>query len=82
MNTSAIMGFLNTLYEVIKTQHPTHIAVAFDTGPSMRSESFVDYKANREEMPDDIRASIPYIKILSLLLIFLFMPWRVTKLTM
>lgn len=62
MNTSAIMGFLNTLYEVIKTQHPTHIAVAFDTGPSMRSESFVDYKANREEMPDDIRASIPYIK--------------------
>lgn len=62
LNTSAIMGFLNTLYEVIKMQNPSHIAVAFDEGHSARTENFVDYKANRDEMPDDIRLSIPYIK--------------------
>ncbi len=62
LNTSAIIGFLNTLYEVLKNEKPSHIGVAFDLGaPTMRTENFCDYKANREEMPPDLRASIPYI---------------------
>ena len=62
LNTSAIIGFLNTLYEVLKTEKPSHIGIAFDLGaPTLRTESFCDYKANREEMPPDLRASIPYI---------------------
>ena len=62
INTSAIIGFLNTLYEVLKNEKPSHIGVAFDLGaPTLRSENFCDYKANREEMPPDLRASIPYI---------------------
>ena len=62
LNTSAIIGFLNTLYEVLKNEKPSHIGVAFDIGaPTLRTENFCDYKANREEMPPDLRASIPYI---------------------
>ena len=62
LNTSAIIGFLNTLYEVLKNEKPSHIGVAFDVGaPTLRTENFCDYKANREEMPPDLRASIPYI---------------------
>lgn len=62
LNTSAIIGFLNTLYEVIKTQKPTHIGVAFDLGaPSERTSVDSSYKANRESMPDDLRAAVPYI---------------------
>ncbi len=62
LNTSAIIGFVNTLYEVIKTRKPTHIGVAFDLGaPTQRAEVFADYKANREKMPDELRESIPYI---------------------
>ena len=62
LNTSAIIGFLNTLYEVLKNEKPSHIGVAFDLGaPTLRTENFCDYKANREEMPPDLRASIPYI---------------------
>ncbi len=62
LNTSAIIGFLNTLYEVIKTEKPSHLGIAFDLGaPTLRTENFCDYKANREEMPPDLRASIPYI---------------------
>ena len=62
LNTSAIIGFLNTLYEVLKNEKPTHIGVAFDVGaPTLRTENFCDYKANREEMPPDLKASIPYI---------------------
>ena len=62
LNTSAIIGFLNTLYEVLKNEKPTHIGIAFDLGaPTLRTENFCDYKANREEMPPDLRASIPYI---------------------
>ena len=63
LNTSAIMGFLNTLYEVIKNEEPTHIGVAFDLGaPTLRTDAFLDYKANREETPPDIKISVPYIK--------------------
>lgn len=61
-NTSAIIGFLNTLYELLKNERPSHIGVAFDLGaPTIRTQDFSDYKANREAMPDDLRASIPYI---------------------
>lgn len=63
LNTSAIMGFLNTLYEVLKNEKPTHIGIAFDLGaPTLRTDDFSAYKANREETPPDIKASVPYIK--------------------
>lgn len=62
LNTSAIMGFLNTLNEVIQKQKPTHLAVAFDHGKTFRHEAFSEYKAQREATPEDIRASIPIIK--------------------
>ena len=62
MNTSAVMGFLNTLYDVLRNEKPTHIGVAFDlSGPTVREQEYAEYKANRESMPDDLRASIPYI---------------------
>lgn len=61
-NTSAILGFTNTLYDILKNQNPTHIGVAFDTkAPTFRHKSFPEYKANREKMPEDLSASIPYI---------------------
>ncbi len=62
LNTSAIMGFCNTLNEVIEKEKPTHLAVAFDHGKTFRHEIFADYKAQREETPEDIKLSIPYIK--------------------
>ncbi len=63
MNTSAIMGFTNTLYDVLKNENPTYIGVAFDSfAPTLRHEDFTDYKANREELPEDIAQSLPYIK--------------------
>ena len=63
LNTSAIMGFLNTLNEVITKEKPTHIGVAFDPhGPTFRSEAFAEYKAQREETPEDIRKAVPIIK--------------------
>ncbi|SFF83663.1 DNA polymerase I [Prevotella sp. KH2C16] len=61
-NTSAVMGFLNTLNEVITKEQPTHIGVAFDHGKTFRNEVFPAYKAQREEMPEDIKASVPIIK--------------------
>ncbi|MBT3646833.1 MAG: DNA polymerase I [Flavobacteriales bacterium] len=66
MNTSAMFGFTNTLYELIRKEQPTHIAVVFDP-PSgdkenFRVEQYAEYKANREAMPEDIARSIPYIK--------------------
>ena len=62
LNTSAIMGFLNTLYDVLRKEKPTHLGIAFDLhAPTMRTQEFTEYKANREAMPDDLRASIPYI---------------------
>ncbi len=62
LNTSAIFGFTNTLLEVLKKEKPTHLAVVFDlAGPTHRHIEFVEYKAHREEMPDDLRKAIPYI---------------------
>ncbi len=63
MNTSAIMGFVNTLEEILNKEKPTHIAVGFDPkGPTFRHEAFPDYKAQRESTPEDIKKSVPYIK--------------------
>lgn len=62
LNTSAIFGFTNTLLEVIKKEKPTHMAVVFDTAePTHRHTEFEDYKAHREEMPEDLARSIPYV---------------------
>ena len=62
VNTSAIMGFLNSLYEILQKEKPTHIGVAFDvSGTAQRQAEYSEYKANREKMPDDLRESIPYI---------------------
>jgi len=62
VNTSAVMGFLNSLYEILKNEKPSHIGVAFDVaGTAQRQEEYSEYKANREKMPDDLRESIPYI---------------------
>lgn len=62
LNTSAILGFANTLYDVMKNEKPTHIGVAFDThAPTVRHVDFAAYKANRESMPEDLVVSIPYI---------------------
>ncbi len=63
MNTSAVLGFANTLYDILKNEKPSHIGVAFDTmAPTIRKEGYDDYKANREKMPEDLAISIPYIK--------------------
>ena len=63
VNTSAIMGFLNTLNEVLTKENPTHIGVAFDpAGPTFRHEAYPEYKAQREACPEDIKASVPIIK--------------------
>ena len=62
-NTSAIFGFVNTLEDVLKKEQPTHIGVAFDPkGGTFRHEMYEQYKAQREETPEDIRASVPIIK--------------------
>lgn len=62
LNTSAIMGFTNTLLEVLKKENPTHMAVVFDTdAPTERHTDFSDYKAHRQAMPEDLSAAIPYI---------------------
>jgi len=62
LNTSAVFGFTNTLLEVLKKEKPTHIAVVFDlSAPTVRHVEFEAYKANREEMPEDLRTCIPYI---------------------
>ena len=62
LNTSAVMGFLNSLYEILKNEKPTHIGVAFDVaGTEQRQAEYSEYKANREKMPDDLREAIPYI---------------------
>ena len=63
LNTSAIVGFVNTLHEVLTKEHPTHLGVAFDPhGPTFRSEIYPDYKAQREATPEDIRKAVPIIK--------------------
>ena len=62
LNTSAVMGFCNTLNEVLTKEKPTHIGVAFDHGKTFRHDSFPEYKAQREETPEDIKLSVPLIK--------------------
>ncbi len=63
MDTSAVMGFVNSLFDVIKREKPDHLAVCFDKGGSTeRTEMFADYKANRDETPDAIRQAVPYIQ--------------------
>lgn len=62
LNTSAILGFCNTLREIIDKEHPTHLGVAFDHGKTFRHEAYPPYKAQREETPEDIKFSVPYIK--------------------
>ena len=63
MDTSAIMGFMNSLFDVIRRERPDHLAVAFDKGGSVeRTELFEDYKANRDETPEAIKIAVPYIQ--------------------
>ena len=63
LNTSAIFGFLLTLEEILQKQKPTHIAVVFDVpGPTFRHKMYEEYKATRDETPEDIRVAVPYIK--------------------
>ena len=62
MNTSAVFGFTNALMEVIRSEKPTHVAVVFDPpGPTIRVEQYEEYKANRDETPEDIKLSVPWI---------------------
>ncbi|MBQ0082316.1 MAG: DNA polymerase I [bacterium] len=62
-NTSAVFGFVKTLEDVIKRQEPSHIGVVFDPGgETFRHEAYKEYKATREETPEDIRLAIPYVK--------------------
>ncbi|HON53819.1 MAG TPA: 5'-3' exonuclease H3TH domain-containing protein, partial [Bacteroidales bacterium] len=62
VNTSGIFGFVNTLFDVIQTQKPTHIGVVFDPkGDTFRHTMYKLYKANRQETPEDLRASIPHV---------------------
>lgn len=62
LNTSAVLGFANTLFEVLKNEKPTHIAVAFDSRePTVRHDDFAEYKVHREAMPEDLLTAIPYI---------------------
>ena len=60
MNTSAVMGFVNTINDVITREQPTYIGVAFDpSGPTFRHEMYPEYKAQREACPEDIKKSVP-----------------------
>ena len=63
LNTSVTLGFCNTLLEVLQKQNPSHIAVVFDApGKTFRNDMYAEYKANRDETPEDIKSSIPYVK--------------------
>jgi DNA polymerase-1 len=62
LNTSAVFGFANTLLELIRRESPSHIAVVFDTAaPTERHTDYVEYKAHREAMPEDLSLAIPYV---------------------
>ena len=62
INTSAVMGFTNTLLEVLKKENPSHLAVVFDTeAPTERHTDFAEYKAHRQAMPEDLSAAMPYV---------------------
>ena len=63
LNTSTMLGFVNTLEQLLKNEKPTHMAIAFDMkGPTFRHDLFPEYKAHRDEAPEDLRKSIPYIR--------------------
>ena len=63
VNTSALYGFTQTLLDILKNQQPTHLGVAFDTeAPTQRHVEFADYKAHREEMPEDLSAALPHVR--------------------
>jgi DNA polymerase I len=63
LNTSAVVGFANTLYDILKNEKPTHIGVAFDSfAPTLREVEYAEYKAQREKMPEDIASALPYIR--------------------
>ncbi|MEN8250796.1 MAG: DNA polymerase I, partial [Bacteroidota bacterium] len=63
LNTGVMMGFTNSLLEVINKQQPTHMAVAFDTSkPTFRHERFPEYKAHRDATPEDIKTGVPYVR--------------------
>ena len=63
MNTSCVLGFTTTLYDLLRTQQPTHVGVAFDLQkPTFRHEMYAEYKANREAMPEEIQAGLPWVK--------------------
>jgi DNA polymerase-1 len=63
VNTSALYGFTQTLLDILKNQQPSHLGVAFDTqAPTQRHVEFADYKANREEMPEDLSAALPHVR--------------------
>jgi len=63
LNTSTMLGFTNTLEMLLSNQKPTHLAVVFDVhADTFRHEMYPEYKANREQMPEDIRASIPHVR--------------------
>ena len=61
-NTSAILGFCNTLNEIITKENPSHIGVAFDHGKTFRHDAYPEYEAQRVQTPEDIRKSVPVIK--------------------
>jgi DNA polymerase I len=61
INTSAIFGFTNTLFDLIKKENPSHLAVVFDVGETFRHREYKEYKANRQETPEAIRIAVPYI---------------------
>ena len=76
MNTSAIMGFCNTLHEVMTKEKPTHLGVAFDPhGPTFRNEAYKQYKAQREETPEDIRLPCLSLRTFSELCTFRCSKW-------
>jgi len=63
VNTSALFGFTNTILTILEKEHPTHLAVAFDTSaPTPRHEIFPEYKAQRDEMPEDLATALPHLK--------------------
>src|ERR1700759_2394169 len=63
VNTSALYGFTQTLLDIIKAQQPTHLAVVFDTDvPTQRHVEYPEYKAQREEMPEDLSAALPHVR--------------------
>ncbi len=63
LNTSCILGFTTTLYDLLRSQRPTHVGVAFDLPkPTFRHEMYADYKANREAMPEEIQQGLPWVK--------------------